>query len=207
MGKGQHGADSGGEIGGIRLKAAAFQRLLEGLSRGKAGINGVRLVAVGDDQVVFILPHSRVDDQAGIFNPGRVKGLGVDRIVFQGEHPVSGVGAASHDEVGGNGLPAVGALAHHNASAHIGVVLDQLRNVVDVVNTHVGSPYLLFLMSLDTISTAWGRMIHSACSMTRFCRVSGVSSGWTQTAFWRRISPPSGISLTKCTVAPVTFTP
>lgn len=42
---------------------------------------------------------------------------------------------------------------------------------------------------------------------TRRCSTSGVSPGSTSTAFWRRISPPSGTSLTKWTVAPVTFTP
>ena len=58
-----------------------------------------------------------------------------------------------------------------------------------------------------SLRTACGRMIHSACSITRRWRVSGVSPGSTSTAFCRMISPPSGISLTKCTVAPVTFTP
>ena len=35
----------------------------------------------------------------------------------------------------------------------------------------------------------------------------GVSPSLTSTAFCIIISPPSGISLTKCPVAPVTFTP
>ena len=55
--------------------------------------------------------------------------------------------------------------------------------------------------------TAFGSSSHSACRITRSCRVSGVSCGWTGTAFCRIIAPPSGISLTKWTVAPVTFTP
>ena len=38
-------------------------------------------------------------------------------------------------------------------------------------------------------------------------RVSAVSSGRISTAFCSRILPPSGISFTRCTVAPVTLTP
>ena len=62
-------------------------------------------------------------------------------------------------------------------------------------------------ISAQTFCTAAGRRIHSASSITRFCKISGVSPSWISTAFCRMISPPSGISLTKCTVAPVTLTP
>ena len=62
-------------------------------------------------------------------------------------------------------------------------------------------------MARQTSSVARGRSFHSACSITRRCKVSGVSPASISTAFCRMISPPSGISLTKCTVAPVTFTP
>ena len=50
--------------------------------------------------------------------------------------------------------------------------------------------------SLQTCAAAWGSRIHSACSMTRRCRISGVSPGSTSTAFWAMISPPSQISFT-----------
>ena len=43
--------------------------------------------------------------------------------------------------------------------------------------------------------------------MTRRCKTSGVSSGRTSTAFWETMGPPSHSSLTKWTVAPVSFTP
>ena len=39
------------------------------------------------------------------------------------------------------------------------------------------------------------------------CKVSGVSLSNTSTAFWRTIGPASHSSETKCTVAPLTFTP
>ena len=55
--------------------------------------------------------------------------------------------------------------------------------------------------------TAWGSKIHSASSITRRWRVSGVSPSFTYTAFCRMMGPPSQTSLTKWTVAPVTFTP
>ena len=62
-------------------------------------------------------------------------------------------------------------------------------------------------ISAHTCSTLRGRITHSACSMTRRCSEGGVSPGRISTAFWAMISPPSGISFTKWTVAPVTFTP
>ena len=63
------------------------------------------------------------------------------------------------------------------------------------------------MISAATLSAAWGSIIHSACSITRLCRLSGLSPGSTSTAFWAIILPPSGISFTKCTVAPVTSHP
>ena len=44
-------------------------------------------------------------------------------------------------------------------------------------------------------------------SIGQASRISGVSPSWISTAFCRIILPPSGISFTKCTVAPVTLTP
>ena len=44
-------------------------------------------------------------------------------------------------------------------------------------------------------------------AITRRCRISGVSSSSTATAFCKMIGPVSVPSSTKCTVAPVTFTP
>ena len=56
---------------------------------------------------------------------------------------------------------------------------------------------LPFMIAAETISTARGSRFHSACSITRFCRISGVSPGRISTAFWAMILPPSGISFTK----------
>ena len=77
---------------------------------------------------------------------------------------------------------------------------DEIKAVVDVSKVRSTKEYT---MTYDiTLPSAV-----SASSITRCCRASGVSPGQTATAFWRRISPPSGTSLTKWTVAPVTFTP
>ena len=56
--------------------------------------------------------------------------------------------------------------------------------------------FLYRFSSEQTVSVAWGRRIHSACSITRRCKISGVSPGSTSTAFWAMISPPSGMWLT-----------
>ena len=50
-----------------------------------------------------------------------------------------------------------------------------------------------------------GRIFHSACSITRRCRTSGVSPCSTSTAFCKMIGPVSVPSSTKCTVAPSHF--
>ena len=60
-------------------------------------------------------------------------------------------------------------------------------------------------ISFAIISVACGSNIHSASSMTLCCNTSGVSDGRISTAFCSKIFPPSGISLTRCTVAPVTL--
>ena len=46
-------------------------------------------------------------------------------------------------------------------------------------------------------SIAFGIMIHSACSITRRCKISGVSSCSTSTAFCKMIGPVSVPSSTK----------
>ena len=51
------------------------------------------------------------------------------------------------------------------------------------------------------------RLKRRSAAWTRADRVSTVSSSSTETASWRMIGPWSYSSSTKCTVAPVTFTP
>ena len=79
-------------------------------------------------------------------------------------------------------------------------------------SSHENQEILVLRPSILTLpaairSMARGRMTHSACSMTRRCSVSGVSSSMMSTAFCRMIGPVSRFSSTKCTVAPVTLTP
>lgn len=75
--------------------------------------------------------------------------------------------------------------------------------IVDKENIIDGSK----LTAGDAIIGISSSGVHSACSITLRCKVSGVSSGKTSTAFCKIIGPPSQISFTKCTVAPVSFTP
>ena len=79
-------------------------------------------------------------------------------------------------------------------------------------NTHccpvcTGMPGTLPVLNKRVLEFAVKAGLALNCSITRRWRVSGVSSGRISTAFWRMMAPPSGISLTKWTVAPVTLTP
>ena len=89
---------------------------------------GVGLVAVGDNELVFIFSDGSIDNQAGIFHLAGIKRLGEHGILPLGEDAVAAVGAAPHDEVGEGGVLAVGGFAHHNASAGVGVALQTGRH-------------------------------------------------------------------------------
>ena len=85
----------------------------------------------------------------------------------------------------------IAAAAQKDAAAGVGVAFQISRKIhAHKIQT------LLSVSSLAASSAAAGRRTHSACSITRRWRISGVSPGRTSTAFWAMISPPSGISLT-----------
>ena len=69
--------------------------------------------------------HGRVNDQAGIDELGRVERLGDDAAVLFGKDAVSAVFAAAHDEVCDNGICVVGGEAQNDATARIGILLEQ----------------------------------------------------------------------------------
>ena len=66
--KGQHTADSRGEVRLVRLKLSCFKSLLKGFAAFDEIIDSVGLVAVGDDEPVARLPDGGIDDKRGILN-------------------------------------------------------------------------------------------------------------------------------------------
>ena len=134
--EGQHAADPGGEVGAVGLEAAGRQGFGEALARPEPLVHGVRLVPVGDDELVLVLPQGGVDDEAGVLHPAGVEGLRIEGPVPLDEDPVPGVVAAAHDEVGRDGLGAVGGLADEDAPAHVGVAGNQGLDVVDAIDVH-----------------------------------------------------------------------
>ena len=108
----------------------------KGLAAPEAFVNGVRLVPVGDDELVLKLPEGGVDDEAGVLHPAGVEGLRIEGPVPLHKYAVAGVVAAAHDEVGRDGLPAVGGLADEDAPAHVGVAGNQGLDVVDAIDVH-----------------------------------------------------------------------
>ena len=134
--KGQHAGNAGGQVGGIRLEGAGGEGLLHALACGKTVVNRVGLVAVRDNQLVLKFTHGSVNDEGGVLYLGGVEGLGEQRAVPLDEHAVAAVPAASHDEVGGDGLFAVGRLADDNAPAGIGVAVQTGMERDRLINVH-----------------------------------------------------------------------
>ena len=155
------------------LEFAGAQGGFPAFTLGQIFPDGVGLVAVGDDQPLPHLPDGVVDNQAGVHHFAGVKGLGADAVRLPDKDPVAAVDAAAHDEVGGNGFFAVGGYTQHNAPAGVGVAGEPLGHGFDFVDVHLVSSF----MDAQTVSAAWGSRIHSACSITRRCSVSGVSPG------------------------------
>ena len=81
------------------------------------------------------------------------------------EDAVAAVFTAAHDKIV-NTVPSDG-----DAASGIGIVSQKVQKI-----GHAITPF-------DTSSAAWGRRIHSACSMTLRWSCSGVSPGRTSTAF------------------------
>ena len=103
--------DAGGVVGTVRFELPGVQCLTEAPAGQQAVPDGVGLVAIGDDQVVAHLADGMIDDEAGIGHLGGIVGLGADAVLGDGEHPVPGVLAAAHDEIGGHGVLVVGTAA------------------------------------------------------------------------------------------------
>ena len=140
--KAEHGADAGGEVGCVRLELTGGEGLGKALARFQPLYHCVRLVAVGDYQLVFIAAHCGVDYEAGVLHLGGVEGLRKKLPVLQGKDAVAAVCAAAHDEIGGDRL-AFRAASGHYAPAHIGIALYKLGNAVYLVYVHVTDPFLL----------------------------------------------------------------
>ena len=144
--EGDHAADTGGEVGGIGLKATGLQRFLEGLAVFHEVVNGIGLVAVGDDQLVLPYANGGINDQGGVFYLRRVEGVDDDLVgvgLFH-EYAVAAVGTSAHDEVSGNGIASVCGLTDDHAATGVGVAGKQRTDVMSFVYVHLYSPIRVF---------------------------------------------------------------
>ena len=118
-----HAADAGGPVGAVILKGAGGQGRLKVIAGPAAGleevIDGVGLVAVGDDGGIADGQHRVVNDKMGVFHLFGVSGQSLDAALDGAEHPIAAVGAAAHDEIGHHGLLAVGRKTDADAAAGI----------------------------------------------------------------------------------------
>ena len=112
---------------------AVFERLFD----------GIRLIAVGDDDLVPHPLHGGVDDEGRIFHLALVIGIDGDFFALFDEHAVAAVLAPAHDEIGKDRLFAVLGLADDDATPHIGVAGKRFFHGFDFV-THISPPNVIF---------------------------------------------------------------
>ena len=192
--EGQHTADSGCPVRCIGFKFSGFQCILKGFARNNKITDGICLVAVCHNQLAIQLTDGCVDNQRRVFHLGCIEGINHNILALLLEDAVAAVIAAPHDEISHCRLCAILCFADDNAATHIAVILYQVLHGILFIYIHAF--YCPFCSLAATISTAFGRRIHSACSMTLLCSTSGVSPSSISTAFCKMISPPSGISFT-----------
>ena len=117
--------DTGRPVRLVRLIAPGHQTP----SEIAAAADGVRLVAVGDNQRIAHGADWVVDDEAGVSQLGGVMGLSADSILRGDEYAVAAVLAAAHDEIVRPVAP------YHNAAPGIGGLLQKCQQV------HITSPF------------------------------------------------------------------
>ena len=113
-------ADARGKVGAVRLEGAGAEGFFKSFALSHQVVDGIGLVAVGDDGLVAHYADGGINDQAGIRQFGRIEGLGADAAAIGNKDPVAAVFAAAHDEVGGDGFAAVLAAAQNDAPAGVG---------------------------------------------------------------------------------------
>ena len=129
------------EVRCIRLEASRLQRLIERLSFSQSIINGVCLVAVGNDQVVFEGPDRRIDYEARILELRNIERFREHSPVSLNKYAVSRIDGPSHNKICDDSFGAIAGLSGHDAAAGISVSLDRITEFPDFINVHV-SPLL-----------------------------------------------------------------
>ena len=133
-------ADTGRIVGSVGLKGARIQGAAEALAHFEEFLDGIRLVAVGDDDVVLHALDGRIDDERGICHFARIERIDGDVVPFLLKDTVAGVLAPAHDEVGEHRLSSVRGLADDNAAPGIGISRECALHALSDV-THINSPF------------------------------------------------------------------
>ena len=182
-----HRRDAGGPVGAVRLKGAGAQGVRKALAAAHRIVDGVGLVAVGDDMGGAQGQHGVVDDEAGVLQLGRVGGHGADATPLgqRVKDAVAAVGAAPHDEIADKHLPAVG--GHGDGDAPAGVL------VAGKVSVQVDLFHSRFLLTRSRRCTPWPRLWAAASirpapspvsAGSRGCRRAGCprpsAAGWAR---------------------------
>ena len=109
-------------VGSIRLELAAPQGLFKGQLLVHTLVDGICLVSIGHNGLVAQNSDRGVDDQAGVFHLGGIKGLSSDSSPLFHENPVPAVCASAHDKISGHGLCSVSRSSQNDPSSRIGVL-------------------------------------------------------------------------------------
>ena len=94
-----------------------------------AVIDGVGLVAIGNDGFVTQHANRCIDDQARILQLGRIKRLCADALALLYEHAVAGIAASAHNKIRCYRLFSVRGFADDDTSSRIGVVFQFFRKI------------------------------------------------------------------------------
>ena len=132
-----HAGDAGGIVGAVGLIAPGAQGVDVALARQQAVPDGVGLVPVGDHRHLPHPAHRVVDDKGGVHHLALVIGPGADTVPGGLKDAVTAVPAAAHDEVDDDRLLAIGGAAQDDATAGVGV---SLQEFIYIKNFHGDPP-------------------------------------------------------------------
>ena len=111
--------DSWCVVRSIRLEFTGAQGLLKGHLMIHAVIDGVGLVAIGNDGFVAKYADGCVDDKAWIRQLGRIKCLGADAFTLFHKDTVTAVDTAAHNEISSDCMCSIRSESENDSAARI----------------------------------------------------------------------------------------
>jgi len=130
-------------------------------------VNGICLISVGHDCFISKYAYRCINDQAWIYQLGRIKGLCTDSLSVLYKHTVAAVLASSHDKIRGNCLGSVSGATDYDSSSririlfqffvkcyhfHADVLLSRLERIILWYKKTPGKPFFQAAQAVGTNS-------------------------------------------------------